>query len=172
MLRKTVEDMKPPTPAAMKSDIMIRPRLLSMNLMPTMSPTDSGGAYWKIVLIESGLTRPNPKHATETTSRKDAKCGRQKKGDPVAGNVVGQRLLQSSKEDVKPKRGRLHRRKTSPQVPSTRMPYGLKDGSSESPVRNTSTARAQRLPSLIARTTSDWPLRVSPQAKTPGTDVA
>ena len=63
-------------------------------------------------------------------------------------------------------------RKTPPQVPSTRMPYGRKDGSSESPVRNTSTARAQRLPSLIARTTSDWPLRVSPQAKTPGTEVA
>lgn len=32
-------------------------------------------------------------------------------------------------------------RKTPPQVPSTRMPYGRKDGSSESPVRNTSTAR-------------------------------
>ena len=43
-----------------------------MNLMPTMSPTDSGGAYWKSVLIESGLTRPNPKPATDTTSRKDA----------------------------------------------------------------------------------------------------
>ena len=29
-------------------------------------------------------------------------CGRQKEGDPVAGNVVGQRLLESSKEDIKP----------------------------------------------------------------------
>src|SRR3970282_214451 len=43
-------------------------------------------------------------------------------------------------------------------------------GSSEKPIRNSSTARAHWRPSRIAHTTSDWPRRVSPAAKTFGTE--
>ena len=45
-------------------------------------------------------------------------------------------------------------------------------GSSEDPMRNSSTARAHCRPSRIAHTTSDWPRRMSPAAKTFGTLVA
>jgi hypothetical protein len=44
-------------------------------------------------------------------------------------------------------------------------------GSSEEPVRNSSTERAHWRPSRIAQTTSDWPRRTSPAANTFGTDV-
>ena len=37
-----------------------------------------------------------------------------------------------------------------------------------SPIKYTSTARAALRPSAIAQTTSDWPRRMSPAAKTPG----
>ena len=42
-------------------------------------------------------------------------------------------------------------------------------GSSVAPIRNSSTARAHWRPSRIAQTTSDWPRRMSPQAKIFGT---
>ena len=45
-------------------------------------------------------------------------------------------------------------------------------GSSEDPIRNSSTARAHCRPSRIAQTTSDWPRRRSPAANTFGTEVA
>jgi hypothetical protein len=45
-------------------------------------------------------------------------------------------------------------------------------GNSEVPMRNSSTALAHWRPSRIAHTTSDWPRRVSPAAKTFGTEVA
>lgn len=45
-------------------------------------------------------------------------------------------------------------------------------GSSEDPIRNSSTARAHCLPSRIAQTTSDWPRRMSPAANTLGAEVA
>ena len=45
-------------------------------------------------------------------------------------------------------------------------------GNSLLPMRNRSTARAAPRPSLIAQTTSDWPRRQSPAAKTPSTLVA
>ena len=45
-------------------------------------------------------------------------------------------------------------------------------GSSENPMRNSSTARAHWRPSRIAQTTSDWPRRMSPAANTFGTEVA
>ena len=48
----------------------------------------------------------------------------------------------------------------------------LSRGSSEDPMRNSSTARAHCRPSRIAQTTSDWPRRMSPAAKTFGTLVA
>ena len=44
-------------------------------------------------------------------------------------------------------------------------------GSSENPMRNSSTARAHWRPSRIAHTTSDWPRRMSPAANTLGTEV-
>ncbi len=37
-----------------------------------------------------------------------------------------------------------------------------------SPMRNLSTPRAALRPSVMAQTTSDWPRRMSPAAKTPG----
>ncbi|MBS1216008.1 MAG: hypothetical protein H6R20_982 [Proteobacteria bacterium] len=45
-------------------------------------------------------------------------------------------------------------------------------GSSELPIRNSSTARAHWRPSRIAQTTSDWPRRMSPAANTFGALVA
>src|SRR3989304_1514295 len=45
-------------------------------------------------------------------------------------------------------------------------------GSSDEPMRNSSTARAHCRPSRMAQTTSDWPRRVSPAAYTFATDVA
>ena len=44
-------------------------------------------------------------------------------------------------------------------------------GSSENPMRNSSTERAHCRPSRIAHTTSDWPRRMSPAANTFGTEV-
>jgi hypothetical protein len=44
-------------------------------------------------------------------------------------------------------------------------------GNSEKPIRDSSTARAHWRPSRIAHTTSDWPRRMSPAAKTLGTEV-
>lgn len=44
-------------------------------------------------------------------------------------------------------------------------------GSSLEPIRNLSTPTAASRPSQIAHTISDWPRRVSPAAKTPGTLV-
>src|SRR6185503_18900245 len=44
-------------------------------------------------------------------------------------------------------------------------------GSSENPIRNSSTERAHCRPSRIAQTTSDCPRRMSPAAKSLGTDV-
>jgi hypothetical protein len=44
-------------------------------------------------------------------------------------------------------------------------------GSSLDPIRNLSTPTAASRPSQIAHTISDWPRRVSPAAKTPGTLV-
>jgi hypothetical protein len=39
------------------------------------------------------------------------------------------------------------------------------------PIRNRSMARAAFRPSLMAHTTSDCPRRISPAAKTPGTEL-
>ena len=47
----------------------------------------------------------------------------------------------------------------------------LSAAASDAPIRNSSTARAHCRPSRIAQTTSDWPRRMSPAAKTLGTDV-
>ena len=44
-------------------------------------------------------------------------------------------------------------------------------GSTDDPIRNSSTARAAWRPSRIAHTTSDCPRRMSPAAKTFGADV-
>ena len=44
-------------------------------------------------------------------------------------------------------------------------------GSSDEPIRNSSTARAHWRPSRIAHTTSDWPRRMSPATNTFGTEV-
>ena len=44
-------------------------------------------------------------------------------------------------------------------------------GSSDAPIRNSSTARAHWRPSRIAHTTSDWPRRMSPAVNTFGTEV-
>jgi hypothetical protein len=44
-------------------------------------------------------------------------------------------------------------------------------GSTDEPIRNSSTARAHCRPSRIAHTTSDWPRRMSPAVNTFGTDV-
>src|SRR5580658_6725877 len=50
-------------------------------------------------------------------------------------------------------------------------PGGLSYGSLLDPIRYWSIPRAAWRPSLIAHTTRDCPRRISPAAKTPGTDV-
>ena len=47
----------------------------------------------------------------------------------------------------------------------------IQRGSTDDPIRNSSTARAHWRPSRIAHTTSDWPRRMSPAANTFGTEV-
>ena len=48
----------------------------------------------------------------------------------------------------------------------TKENTGLYRGSVDAPIRNSSTARAHWRPSRMAHTTSDWPRRMSPAAKT------
>lgn len=52
------------------------------------------------------------------------------------------------------------------------IPRPLHRGNDDDPVRNSSTARAHCRPSRMAQTTSDWPRRMSPAAKTLGCVVA
>lgn len=54
---------------------------------------------------------------------------------------------------------------------STRRRRRDQRGSTDEPIRNSSTARAAWRPSRIAHTTSDWPRRMSPAVNTFGTDV-
>src|SRR5690349_8291830 len=63
----------------------------------------------------------------------------------------------------------LDQRVAAGEVGRGRRKLGHQRGSSLKPIRYSSTARAACRPSRIAHTTSDWPRRTSPAAKTFGT---
>ncbi len=81
------------------------------------------------------------------------------------------RLHVSRVEAISRITGRMMWRATRTRHPCFSAPNRYR-GRSDAPIRTSSTARAACRPSRIAQTTSDWPRRMSPAAKTLGIEVA